>query len=128
MTAPADLKEIIGRLEPLLGPSDGEPAPLDGGITNRNYRARPGGEDHVIRLPGNDKALLDQRFTVYELERGQPSGGDQASGKDRLAPSGRSAQHASLVRKHRISRLPLSRVQVASEFSHERLAIDTLVM
>jgi hypothetical protein len=41
MTARADLKEIIGRLEPLLGPSDGEPAPLDGGITNRNYRARP---------------------------------------------------------------------------------------
>jgi hypothetical protein len=57
MTAPADLKEIIGRLEPLLGPSDGEPAPLDGGITNRNYRARLGGEDHVIRRPGKATAL-----------------------------------------------------------------------
>ena len=31
---------------------------LDGGITNRNYRARLGGEDYVIRLPGRDTALL----------------------------------------------------------------------
>ena len=60
MTAPADLKEIVARLEPLLGPSDGEPAPLDGGITNRNYRARLGGEDYVIRRPtsGRFRPLL----------------------------------------------------------------------
>ena len=46
------------RLEPLLGPAAGEPVPLDGGITNRNYRARFGGQDYVIRLPGKDTALL----------------------------------------------------------------------
>jgi thiamine kinase-like enzyme len=55
---PADLAEIVARLEPLLGPALGEAVPLDGGITNRNYRARLGGEDYVIRLPGKDTSLL----------------------------------------------------------------------
>jgi thiamine kinase-like enzyme len=35
-----------------------EPEPLEGGITNRNYRARFGGEEVVIRLPGKDTELL----------------------------------------------------------------------
>ena len=43
MTALADLKEIIGRLEPLLGPSDGEPGAAGRRDHERNYRARPGG-------------------------------------------------------------------------------------
>jgi thiamine kinase-like enzyme len=54
----AELAAIQARLEPLLGASAGEPQPLDGGITNRNYRARLGGRDYVIRLPGKDTALL----------------------------------------------------------------------
>ena len=33
--------------------------PLDGGITNRNYRARFGGTDYVIRVPGKDTSLLE---------------------------------------------------------------------
>jgi thiamine kinase-like enzyme len=53
-----DLADIIDRLVPLLGPASGEAAPLNGGITNRNYRVRLGGEDYVIRLPGKDTALL----------------------------------------------------------------------
>jgi hypothetical protein len=32
--------------------------PLDGGITNRNYRVRLGGRDCVVRLPGKDTDLL----------------------------------------------------------------------
>jgi len=32
--------------------------PLDGGITNRNYRVRLGGRDCVVRLPGKDTELL----------------------------------------------------------------------
>ena len=32
--------------------------PLEGGITNRNYKIRFGARDYVVRLPGKDTALL----------------------------------------------------------------------
>ncbi|HEX3976832.1 MAG TPA: phosphotransferase [Solirubrobacteraceae bacterium] len=54
----ADLITIIERLADRLGPVDGEPAPLDGGITNRNFRIRFGDRDCVLRLPGRDTELL----------------------------------------------------------------------
>jgi thiamine kinase-like enzyme len=54
----ANLINIIGRLADRLGPVDGEPVPLDGGITNRNFRIRFGDRDCVLRLPGRDTALL----------------------------------------------------------------------
>jgi thiamine kinase-like enzyme len=54
----ADLKGILDRLEPLLGPAAGEPIALDGGITNRNYRVTLGGADYVVRMPGKDTDLL----------------------------------------------------------------------
>src|SRR3982074_1793066 len=53
-----DLVGILARLEPSLGPVAGAPVPLDGGITNRNYRVRFGERDYVVRLPGKDTALL----------------------------------------------------------------------
>lgn len=53
-----DLKEILEHLAAELGAPEGTPEPLDGGITNRNYRARLGGRDYVIRVPGKDTALL----------------------------------------------------------------------
>ena len=43
---------------PILGAAQGEAVPLDGGITNRNYRARLGGDEYVIRVPGKDTNLL----------------------------------------------------------------------
>jgi thiamine kinase-like enzyme len=52
------LGEIIERLEQRLGPADGSPAPLEGGITNRNYRVRFGATEYVVRLPGRDTELL----------------------------------------------------------------------
>jgi len=52
------LAEILDRLAAELGPPEGEPAPLEGGITNRNYRARFGGRELVLRLPGKDTELL----------------------------------------------------------------------
>lgn len=55
----APLADSIERLSALLGELEGEPAPLDGGITNRNYRARFGGREVVIRLPGKDTGLLE---------------------------------------------------------------------
>ena len=54
----ADLNEILERPEPALGPPEGEPRALDGGITNRNFQVRMGGCDYVIRQPGSHTALL----------------------------------------------------------------------
>ncbi|HEY7267677.1 MAG TPA: choline/ethanolamine kinase family protein [Solirubrobacterales bacterium] len=41
-----------------MGKPEGEPEPLTGGITNRNYRVTLGGGTYVIRLPGKDTSLL----------------------------------------------------------------------
>ena len=54
----SELAEIVERLEADLGPADGAPVPLDGGITNRNYRVRFGAADYVVRLPGRGTDLL----------------------------------------------------------------------
>lgn len=54
----SEITEIVERLEPILGELDGEPIPLDGGITNRNFRARLGNLQYVIRVPGKDTNLL----------------------------------------------------------------------
>jgi thiamine kinase-like enzyme len=53
-----ELNDILKHLQATLGPLDGTPKPLDGGITNRNFRVTLGGEDYVIRQPGKDTALL----------------------------------------------------------------------
>jgi thiamine kinase-like enzyme len=53
-----ELAAIIARLEPELGPLDGTPEPLDGGITNRNYRLRLGGEDLVLRICDHGTEVL----------------------------------------------------------------------
>jgi thiamine kinase-like enzyme len=41
-----------------LGEAESEPTPLDGGITNKNFRVSMGGSEYVIRVPGKDTALL----------------------------------------------------------------------
>jgi thiamine kinase-like enzyme len=46
------------RLERQLGALEREPVPLDGGLTNHNYRARFGGREVVVRLPGMRTELL----------------------------------------------------------------------
>jgi thiamine kinase-like enzyme len=53
-----ELTAILADLEPRLGARAGEPKPLSGGITNRNYLARFGEASYVVRLPGKDTALL----------------------------------------------------------------------
>jgi thiamine kinase-like enzyme len=54
----AELAAALAALEPVIGRAEGEPEPLDGGITNRNFRVRAGGDDVVVRLPGKDTELL----------------------------------------------------------------------
>jgi len=64
------LSETTERLTELLGQLEGEPAALDGGITNRNFRARFGGVDVVVRLPGKDTELLGiERAVEAEANR-----------------------------------------------------------
>jgi thiamine kinase-like enzyme len=53
-----ELDDIVAQLEPVLGALEGEPQPLAGGITNRNFRARFGGSDYMIRRHGKDTGLL----------------------------------------------------------------------
>ena len=53
-----DLTQILARLAAILGHPDGEPVPLAGGITNRNYKVSFGGVPYVIREPGKDTNLL----------------------------------------------------------------------
>jgi thiamine kinase-like enzyme len=55
LALPAD---TLRRLEARLGACEGEPTVLGGGITNHNFRARFGGREVVVRLPGNDTELL----------------------------------------------------------------------
>ena len=56
--AGVDLRRIVQQLEPALGQVGEDPVPLAGGITNRNYRARFGEREYVIRVPGKDTGLL----------------------------------------------------------------------
>ncbi len=55
----ASLSETLGPISARLGEIEGDPVPLEGGITNRNYRVRFAGEDLVVRLPGKDTELLE---------------------------------------------------------------------
>src|SRR5262249_57652016 len=52
------LLQIVQKLTPELGEPEGEPTPLEGGITNRNYSMTMGGKRYVIRVPGKDTNLL----------------------------------------------------------------------
>jgi len=54
----ASLADTLGPISARLGELEGDPVPLMGGITNRNYRVRFAGSDVVVRLPGKDTGLL----------------------------------------------------------------------
>jgi thiamine kinase-like enzyme len=69
----AQLNELLTDLRESLGPISGAPVPLDGGITNRNFRvhfAPPVGAG-VLRLPGHDTGLLgiDRRAELLAAEQ-----------------------------------------------------------
>jgi thiamine kinase-like enzyme len=64
------IDRILEQLVPDLGDLEGDVTPLEGGITNRNFRARLGGRDYVIRMPGKDTSLLgiDRRAEMQANE------------------------------------------------------------
>ena len=53
----SELLQIVEQITPELGEAEGEPTPLEGGITNRNYLVTLGGKRYVIRVPGKDTDL-----------------------------------------------------------------------
>jgi thiamine kinase-like enzyme len=52
------LDDMLDQLQAALGPLDGRPMPLEGGITNRNYRARFGSGEYVVRRHARETELL----------------------------------------------------------------------
>ncbi len=62
-----ELAVTVDRLQEHLGRTAGAPEPLDGGITNRNYRVHFGERDYVVRLPGRDSSLLGISRTAERM-------------------------------------------------------------
>jgi thiamine kinase-like enzyme len=75
-----ELGQIVQKLTAELGEPEGEPVPLSGGITNRNYRVRMGGAEYVIRVPGKDTSLL-------EIDRGAERDANRAAAEAGIAPA-----------------------------------------
>ena len=69
----AQLSELLTGLRDTLGPTVGAVVPLDGGMTNRNFRVRfaPPVGDAMLRLPGRDTGLLgiDRRAELLAGKR-----------------------------------------------------------
>jgi thiamine kinase-like enzyme len=86
----ADLDGIVDQLTGQLGSMAGPPMPLEGGITNRNYRVRFGARDYVVRLPGKDTALLG-------IDREAERLANQAAARLGIAPSVAAADEQAIV-------------------------------
>ena len=95
----AELAASLAALEPELGAPEGEPAALDGGITNRNFRVTLGGRDYVVRLPGKDTELLG-------IDRDGRAGGDRGGRRAGVGPGGRGVPDRAGVPGHRVHRRP----------------------
>ncbi len=76
----ASLADTLGPISARLGEFEGDPVPLEGGITNRNYRVRFAGEDVVVRLPGKDTALL-------EIDRGTEKAAGELAARAGIGPA-----------------------------------------
>lgn len=75
----ASLADTLGPISARLGELEGDPVPLEGGITNRNYRVRFAGEDVVVRLPGKDTELL-------EIDRGAERAAGELAARAGIGP------------------------------------------
>ena len=75
-----ELVRNVQKLAPQLGELASNPVPLEGGITNRNFRARLGGTEYVIRVPGKDTSLL-------EIDRAAEAEANRQAAELGIAPS-----------------------------------------
>lgn len=55
---PDEVLELVGRVAERLGVAGAVPEPLEGGITNRNFRVRGAAGDYVVRVGGAETELL----------------------------------------------------------------------
>ncbi|HEX7279749.1 MAG TPA: choline/ethanolamine kinase family protein [Solirubrobacterales bacterium] len=76
----ASLSDTLGPISARLGELEGDPVPLEGGITNRNYRVRFAGSDVVVRLPGKDTELL-------EIDRGAEKAAGEMAARAGVGPA-----------------------------------------
>jgi aminoglycoside phosphotransferase (APT) family kinase protein len=93
----ADLDGIVDQLTGQLGPVTEAPVPLEGGITNRNYRVRFGARDYVVRLPGKDTGLLG-------IDREAERLANQAAARLGIAPAVAAADEQAIVTEFVICR------------------------
>jgi thiamine kinase-like enzyme len=101
-----ELNEILSRIEPLLGPLGGEPAPLGGGITNTNFRATLGGEHYVLRIHGANTALLG-------IDRGAERHANEVAAALGIAPEVAASVEGCLVTRY-VACEPMSASEVAA--------------
>jgi len=111
----AELSDILRRLESSLGPLAGEPTPLDGGITNRNFRATFGGEAYVIRQPGKDTDLLG-------IDREAERMANEAAARLGIAPAVAAALDDCLVTRF-IACRPIAAAELADGIEQIALAL-----
>jgi thiamine kinase-like enzyme len=109
---PQLLDDVLAAVEPALGPAAGEPVPLDGGLTNRNYRVRLAHGDYVIRLPGDDTAVLG-------IDRLAERAATEAAADAGVGPEVAAFEHGCLVTRF-IEGRPLSAAELRSP---QRLAV-----
>ncbi len=92
----ASLADTLGPISARLGELEGDPVPLEGGITNRNYRVRFAGADVVVRLPGKDTELL-------EIDRAAEKAAGRAGAASRGRAGGGGAARRPALPRHRAS-------------------------
>lgn len=81
MTGPArQLQEALEGAEEVLGALEGEPVPLTGGITNRNFRVLLGGEPYVVRVHG-------ARTDMLGIDREAERAANEAAARLGIAPA-----------------------------------------
>lgn len=88
-----ELSAILSGLEAELGEVTAGPTPLEGGITNRNFKVRFGKRDCVVRLPGKDTRLLG-------IDRRAERLANQAAAELGLAPAMLAAKDEVLVTEY----------------------------
>ena len=88
--AESRIDDVLMRLEPMLGALDGDPSPLEGGITNRNFRVTLGGSEYMVRVHGRDTGLLG-------IDRGAERIANETAARLKLAPDVATALEDCLV-------------------------------